>query len=237
MEINLNLEQMLLNSLISAVVGAGILYFTAYIKEKGRSKALKENISLLEEEKQSITSKYQSSIEELKKTHQLDIEKRKHQYESKKTQYYQFMQELDGFQGVLHRVLSEEFSQIMLTYYASINSLTLQTKEELQIEFNNKAQAALADIKRQEAKLYSQLNAFKLSATAVIITLLEDLMFDIQSSEKILVDILEYIGSERFQLSQDLPNTVLLMSDDNNTNLTETREKLMIALRLDLDEI
>lgn len=237
MEIAMDLTQMIISSIFGAFIGAASLYFTAYMKEKGKARALFEDVSRLEDEKQSITSRYQREIEELKKTHQLDIEKRKHQYESKKSQYYQFMNELDDFNGCLHRTLTEEFAQIMLSYYASMNGVSTSSSHELTVEFNNKAQAAVANIKSQEAKLFSQLNAFKLSAPDEIVSILKELILDIQSSEKILVNALEYIGSPDFQFSKKVPEDILSISDKNQNNLIHTKKKLMRSLRQDLDKI
>lgn len=218
-------------------IGAASVYFTAYLKEKGKSRALQEGINSLEDEKQSIISKYQKDIEGVKKAHQLDIEKRKYQYECKKLQYYEFMQEMDEFNGCLARILSDELSQIMQKYYGYMNNVSNSSEEELTVEFNERAQAAIGNIKRQEMKLFSRLNAFKLSANSEIVTHLTEMMHNIQKSEKILTDILNYIASPGFQLSKNVPENILKISDSNRSNLADVKEKLMAALKRDLDEI
>ncbi|WP_139078845.1 hypothetical protein [Aliivibrio logei] len=233
----MELMQIFSSSIIGIIIGAMSVYFTAYLKEKGKSRALQENINDLEDEKQSIISKYQKDIEDVKKAHQLDIEKRKHQYESKKSQYYQFMQEIDEFNGCLARTLSDDLSQIMLKFYEYASGVSSASKNALTVEFNQRARTAVENVKTQEMKLFSRLNAFKLSTNNEIITLLEEMMGDIQKSEKILVDILEYIGSPKFQISRNVPESILIISDSNRSNLANTKAKLMAALKYDLDEI
>jgi hypothetical protein len=237
MVITLELVQILSSTAVGICIGAAPVYFTAYLREKGKSRALKEDVIRLEDEKQGVISKYQKDIENVKKTHQLDIEKRKHQYESKKSQYYQFMQEIDEFNGCLARTLSDDFSQIMLKFYEFTNNVSNSSKEELTVEFNNKAQAAVGNIKAQEMKLFSRLNAFKLSANSEIITHLEELMHEIQKSKKNLVDILNYIGSPEFQITRNVPEKILAISDSNQSDLANAKDKLMTALKRDLDEI
>ena len=63
--------------LLSFLFGILTMYLTAYTKEKGKVKALREDVAKIEDEKQKVISKYQKEIEDLKKFHSLDIEKRK----------------------------------------------------------------------------------------------------------------------------------------------------------------
>lgn len=48
-------------------------------------------------ETEKIKSEYNRELENLKKEHQLDISKRKYQYESKKETYFKFFQLIDQF--------------------------------------------------------------------------------------------------------------------------------------------
>ena len=233
----MELVQILSSCVIGICMGAASLYFTGYLKEKGKSRALKEDVIRLEDEKQNVISKYQKDIEDVKKTHQLDIEKRKHQYESKKSQYYQFMEEIDEFNGCLARSLSDDLGQIMMKYYEYTNNVSNLSQKELIVDFNNKAKAAVGNIKAQEIKLFSRLNAFKLSTNDKIITHLEGLMRQIQKSEKILVDIFNYIGRPEFLITRDVPEKILALSDFNQNDLANEKEKLIAALKRDLNEI
>ena len=235
MEFNLNNIQ-LLKLLASCITGGCIVYFTAYLKVKAKNKGLQEDTAKLENEKQAVISRHKKEIEELKKNHSLDVEKRKYQYESKRDQYYQLMEKIDSFCGCLLRVLSGEFSQIMNAYYAHSHQLSNQTANELTIEFNLKAQQALAKIRYQESELFSQLNGFKLSASNEITALLEDLIVDIQQSKNGLEEVLYFISSKDFQMLRGVPEEIL-SKIENKSNLPKNKERLMSALKKDLSNI
>ena len=57
----------------SFLFGILTMYLTACTKEKGKVKALREDVAKIEDEKQKVISKYQKEIEDLKKFHSLDI--------------------------------------------------------------------------------------------------------------------------------------------------------------------
>ena len=76
--------------LISFLLGIASGYFIAYGKEKGKNRALKEDIESLEDQKQQVQIKYTRELEDLKKNNALNIELRKHKYEEKKIQFAKF---------------------------------------------------------------------------------------------------------------------------------------------------
>ncbi len=100
-------------TIASFVSGILAIYLTAYSKAKGKNRALKEDISRLEDEKQKIIAKYRAETEELKKQHSLEIEKRKYQYEDKRTQFTKYFSMLDQFHGKSHKIFTERFSPIL----------------------------------------------------------------------------------------------------------------------------
>lgn len=86
MNIDLSFLEPYLIYIIFAFLGLFILYIKTYITEKAKIKVLKsENKKLIEE------------TERIKKDFQLEISKRKYQYESKKEQYILFFKLLDQF--------------------------------------------------------------------------------------------------------------------------------------------
>ncbi|WP_139351421.1 hypothetical protein [Rhodanobacter sp. B05] len=237
MEILLELISSIPSFFVGLLIGCVSLYVTAYLKEKGKSRALREDVKSLEEEKQKIILMHQKEIEDIKKDHQLDIEKRKYRYESKKSQYYQFMEEIDEFNGCLARILYVEFSNMMLEFYGFKHGVSGLSGDELTVKFNKMAQFEISNLESQESKLYSRLNSFKLSSTDEIAFLLKEVMLEIQKSKKNLVDILKYIQRPEFQVSRDVPEEILRISDSCSSNLANAKEKLLTALKNDLDEI
>ena len=72
--------------LASGVIGVGLGFFLGYSREKGKNKALKEDIAGITAEKESILA-----------DSRLQHEKRKHQYERKQEVYSKYHQLLDNF--------------------------------------------------------------------------------------------------------------------------------------------
>lgn len=87
----------IMHIVLSFLLGMFVLYFTAYSKTKGKNKALQEDISRLEDEKQKVLAKYKIEMEEIKKQHSLDIEKRKYLYDEKRQQFVKLFSLLDEF--------------------------------------------------------------------------------------------------------------------------------------------
>ncbi|AXY01229.1 hypothetical protein D1115_08540 [Vibrio alfacsensis] len=56
--------------------GCITVYLTAYSKEKGKNKALKEDLIETENEKKRIQAKFDTELESIKKQHALDIKTR-----------------------------------------------------------------------------------------------------------------------------------------------------------------
>ncbi len=74
--------------MVIIIIGLLFLYLKTYISQKAKNKALRnENLTLTQQ------------IEDIKKRHELDIARRKYQYESKKEQYLKFFQLIDSFTG------------------------------------------------------------------------------------------------------------------------------------------
>ncbi|MUP38349.1 hypothetical protein [Labilibaculum euxinus] len=82
-----------------ALIGSILLYLRTYLKERAKISALKSQNEKLINQSESIKAIYSREIEEVKKNHQLDLEKRKYQYESKQKQYIEFFKFLDNFSG------------------------------------------------------------------------------------------------------------------------------------------
>jgi len=83
--------------IIFGLIGLLILFLKSFVQEKAKWKALKSENKKLVDETEKIKSQYSRELENLKKEHQLDLSKRKYQYESKKETYFKFFQLIDQF--------------------------------------------------------------------------------------------------------------------------------------------
>ncbi|MCJ7766659.1 MAG: hypothetical protein MUP09_12090, partial [Thiovulaceae bacterium] len=136
----------ILTIIVSFSFGALLLYLTAYAKAKANNKALKEDISTLEDEKQKIDAKYRAETEELKKQHSLDIEKRKFQYEDKRAQFTKYFLMIDQFQNKSRTIITERFSPMISELLSSSITGNEETKKEAFFKFTNDIQSIINEI-------------------------------------------------------------------------------------------
>lgn len=101
---------------LSFMCGIAIGYFTAYSKEKGKNRALREDISNLEDQKQKVQIKYMKEIEELKKENALNVELRKYKYQDKKEQFAKFFNLLDEFNKKSNEMFLQRFGTIFSNF-------------------------------------------------------------------------------------------------------------------------
>jgi len=217
-------------AIIGYILGVISLYLTAYIKEKAKLNASQKEI-------EKIRKEHSLEIEKIKKEHSLEIEKRKIKYDSKKTQYFKFMEEFDKFNGCFFDVLREDFSQMMLSYFEACTKNNLRKQSQLTVDFNKKAFDAITKIQIQESKLFSQFNGLKLSTTNDIILILNDFALEIKKTSKKLENMINYISSESFLSTGIIPKEILINEESTENKILELKEKLMSALKKDLDEL
>lgn len=233
--------EVIATSIITGVSG----YLLAYLNQKAKNRALLEDNALLEKEKmkiirehtieaENLKKQHALDIEEIKKEHSLDIDKRKYQYESKRNQYYSLMERLDKFNGCMLDVIQENLREIMSAYYQS----RIFNDRDNTVKFNELALDANRLITKQQAELFSQLNAFKLSTNSEVIKLIEKLCIEITKTGVNLTDCINYITSESFRNSGGyMPPKFTDYNKGNQNNILEIKEELIAALKSDLDKM
>lgn len=226
----------------SVITGVGG-YLLAYLHQKAKNRALLEDYAVLEKEKgkvaQELTieteilkTKHAVEIEEIKKEHSLDIDKRKYQYESKRTQYYSLMERLDKFNGCMLDVIQGQLREIMSAYYQS----HMANDGGNIVKFNELALDAINSIREQQAGLFSQLNAFKLSTNGEAVKLIEELCSEIAKAGSNLTECINYISGEQFRYSGlNIPSKFIDYNEINQKSIFEIKEKLISALKSDLE--
>ncbi|EHR0803232.1 hypothetical protein KS868_004561 [Vibrio parahaemolyticus] len=104
------------------LVGCLSGYFIAYSKKKGENRALLEDIRKLEQEKRSVETDFVLKIEEVKKQHNLEFERRKYQYEEKSRVYSDFCSELDRYQSKGQIILKEQAMPMISRFLQSLEA-------------------------------------------------------------------------------------------------------------------
>lgn len=242
-------------AVIGLLMSCIAIFFRAYHKAKGNNRALLEDTARIEKEKQKIIyefgieseknkQKHAREIEDLKqqnaekldqqkRAHDVDIQKRKYKYESKCREYYAAMDELDEFRGLNIEIIEKELGPMISACFAS----DLGISNNLFVDANEKAIKIIGDVRAQEAKLFSQLNGLKLSATKEILDIIEQLRETTTQSKYYLEEIISYVFSPEFRHTKSIPEKIQSKSAGLNERTTHLNKKLLIALRTDLDQL
>ncbi len=163
-----------------------ILYIRTFIQESAKINALKRKNRELVEETESI-----------KKEHQLDISKRRYQYESKKEQYLGFFKLLDKFTNEATLKNQSELIPILDEFNKNyLNAATRGNKkgENMAVTvMSKKIQKLTFDSYAELTKLKQETNTIRLIASDAILTKLDllELSYDrlMEQSDKMMSDL------------------------------------------------
>lgn len=173
-------------------IGLLILYLRSFVQESAKINALKRRNKELVEETESI-----------KKDHQLDISKRRYQYESKKEQYLDFFKLLDKFTNEATLKNQSELMPILEEFNKNyLNAATQghKKKENLAVTvMSKKIQKLTFDSYAELTKLKQETNTIRLIASDAILEKLDLL----ESSYDNLMD-------HSNKMMSDLPRLMLI---------------------------
>ncbi len=211
MKINFDFLIPYIDYLVIAFIGLIGLYIKTYIQERAKRKALIYTNKKLIEETESI-----------KKKHQLDISKRRYQYESKKEQYLSFFLMLDKFtnEATLKNqskmmIVFDEFNKNYLNAVTQGN----KKKESLAVTvMSKKIQKLTFDSYTELTKLKQETNTIRLIASDEILKELKFLEF---AYDKLM--------EQSDKIMSDLPK---LMLSGNENKIKEEQKKLEIKGRV-----
>lgn len=161
--------------MVIIIIGLLFLYLKTYISQKAKNKALRnENLTLTQQ------------IEDIKKRHELDIAKRKYQYESKKEQYLKFFQLIDSFTGKQNLSCINKMTPIITEFYAGFLATIDDKTEQNKVctVYMEKIQNLMNENNTELMKVKQETNTIRLIASQEVIELLNlmertyDYMFD-----------------------------------------------------------
>jgi len=222
------MEIQIITVVISLIGGFLLGYFTSYIKEKGKNKALLQDLEQMTEEKEKVSSKYQ-----------LDISKRKYKYEDKRTQYFKYFNLLDSFTADNQKVAQESFMPALHKFNAKFLNANGNTKIELKAtsDFANSINEILMKANESLIKLKQETNSINLIAGQKVSQTLREL-------EKAYSDSLD----QSAEIMKDYSNNVIYRKTDllekqqremeiTGRNLQILKDRLMREIKDELDEI
>ena len=227
----------ILEIIFSFSAGALVVYLTAYAKAKGNNKALKEDISKLEDEKQNIVAKYRAETEELKKQHSLDIEKRKFKYEDKRAQFTKFFLMFDQFQNKGRSIINEDFTPLLSELLSSVIIGTEESKKEAFYQFTNNIQHIIDKIYEEHIKMTNETNSIRLIATPEMDILLDEFESALNKAKDNASEMIKFMTTPEFFANQTLLIPYQKASEESGNLVSEYRVKLKNRMKCELDEI
>ncbi|WP_378187503.1 hypothetical protein ACE939_04060 [Aquimarina sp. W85] len=186
MNIDLKFLEPYLIYIVGGFITLLILYLRSFFQESGKIAALKLRNKELVEETESI-----------KKNHQLDIEKRKYQYESKKEQYVNFFKLIDKFTREANKSTQEKLMPILDEFnknYLNAASQNNKRNETKAVTVMSKKMQKLAfEANEDLIKIKQETNTIKLIASDEILNKLNlmELAYDknMEKSNKMMSDL------------------------------------------------
>lgn len=230
MNIDLKFLEPYLIYMIFAFLGLLILYIKTYTTEKAKMEVLKsENKKLIEE------------TERIKKDFQLEISKRRYQYESKKEQYILFFKLLDQFTNEANKSTQEKLLPILDEF--NRNFLNSSSRNDKKGENNatsvmsKKIQRLTFEANENLIKIKQETNTIRLIASDRIIQKLDllELAYDknMEQAIKMMNDLPKQMmsndqyGMKKSQREIEISALVI----------KEIKDEIIELMRKELDEI
>lgn len=224
-------------AIVSFVLGFLSIYLTAYSKTKGRNRALSEDVSRLEDEKQRIIAKYRDETEELKKQHALDIEKRKYQYEEKRVQFTKFFSMLDEYHGKSHKLFTERFSPIMNQFRASYLQDDKESQNRAIAVFNAGIQSLFNELYQEHIRITNETNSIRLISSPEIDELLDKLESAVKKSTDDAAEVMSFMATPQFWADQTRIAPYQRRAEESGKSVLKCRDDLRKRMKHELNEI
>ena len=230
MNIDLKFLEPYLIYMIFAFLGLLILYIKTYTTEKAKMEVLKsENKKLIEE------------TERIKKDFQLEISKRRYQYESKKEQYILFFKLLDQFTNEANKSTQEKLLPILdefnRNFLSSSSSNDKKGKNHATSVMSKKIQRLTFEANESLIKIKQETNTIRLIASDRIIQKLDllELAYDknMEQAIKMMNDLPKQMmsndqyGMKKSQREIEISALVI----------KEIKDEIIELMRKELDEI
>ncbi len=226
----------LIISLVSFLLGMFVMYLTAYVKEKGKNKALLEDVSRLENEKQAISARYMAEMEELKKAHSLDIEKRKYRYEDKRAQFTKYFTLLDEFNNKSNTVFADKFFPVIQKFWEDVIQNENGYESGL-VSFNAEVQKLMRELYEEQMRLTQETNSIRLVSTPEVDVLLDGLEKLITQATEASSDMLKFMATAEFASDQALLAPFQEKATLIGQEVMSCKDKLRSRMKVELDEI
>jgi len=206
----------------------GFGFLTSYLKERVKNRAYLADIRRLEGEKELV-----------RKEHQLDIEKRKYKYESKREQFVKYFNLIDDFTAKSDKEIQARFLPMITAYNQEYLGGYGNKKKETEAitKFSSGVQSLMFEANENLIRLRSETNAIKIIAgkrTLDLITEMDglyDKSFDLSS--QMIKELSTAVTTQDFSRVKLLEDELKVFTD----KIHGTKSLMIEQIRIELDEI
>lgn len=222
------MEIQIVIALISLLGGFLMGYITSYIKEKGKNKALIQDLERITEEKERVSSKYH-----------LDISKRKYKYEDKRNQYFKYFNLLDSFTADSQKIAQENFMPALQKFNDKFLRANNNKKIELKAtaDFANSINEIMMKANESLIKLKQETNSINLIAGPKVSKTLQELERAYNDSMDQSTKIMKEYSNNVIYRRTDVLKTQQFEMEKTGRNLQRLKDKLTQEIKNELDEI
>lgn len=232
----LNISPELIRGLSTGVAGALISGVAVHLIERAKHRRLKRDNARLVQETEEIKSNYNKQLEELKRDHQLEISRRKYQYEGKKDSYVAFFKMIDTFSADQNIKSQEKLREYIHEFNRNFGD-TQSSQKKATVVFSKKIQAITMESYKEFIRLKQETNVIKLMASEDVVNHLklmelgyENLMKD---SDKLMSAMPVLVMSQNEEKMNAMKHDVEIKGKAIN----QIKDELNSLMRKELNEI
>lgn len=215
-------------AIISLIIGFLLGYYKSYYNEKGKNKALIQDIRQLTEEKEKVTS-----------TYDLENSKRKYKYEHKSNLYFKYFSLLDELSATSNEDAQNEFMPAMNRFtnrFLNANDNQIE-QNNATAEFAESINNLMHKSQKSFIKFKNETTSIKLIAGNNVLTIMEDIenasneVFDYSSN------MMKEFGSNIISQNTEILERQKIELEVLGKRILNLKENLTQEIRKELNEI
>lgn len=227
----MDIKDFLINNWLTLIIMLIVYLFgfvTAYMKERVRNRAYIADIKRLEGEREIV-----------RKEHQLDLEKRKYKYESKREQFVKYFNLIDTFTAKSNNEIQSRFVPMLAAYNEEYLGANGNRKKETSAttKFSTGIQSLMFEASENLIRLRGETNAIKIIADKKTLELIEtmDVLYDksFDLSSRMMKELSAAVAINNFDKLKQLELELKLCAD----KILAAKKLMIEQIRNELDEI
>ncbi|RKS02846.1 hypothetical protein [Flavobacterium sp. 102] len=214
--------------IISLILGFFLGYLTSYFNEKGKNKAIIEDMKAMTEEKEKVSSHYE-----------LDVSKRKYKYEDKRAIYFKYFSLLDEMSTEANIIAQNEVMPSVNKYtqdYLAANGDTgkiLKAASELSTSTNN----VMLKMHQSQMKLKQETNSIRLIGGEKVLKALTEMenAYDLQLER--WGEMMKTLSTHILDKNMEAINAQAEEHKKIGERIVKCKEDIIESMKKELDEI